>query len=272
MAIGASGAAATGEWISNGAENPCGPLKKEPLKSTPTQSTQKSVASQLMLELPEFRRVSAYGVEKFPLVSVLIWLPFTVVPSQPVDASVGRLPTRPPASAHSMIWRPVGLAEGVGNPVPETVIVWPSVKGPEGMVTDVAAEAVPANGIAIATAVNSDASTATRALLGVLILMAMRSVFLSLPVRGVSPDIHRSISGCRILDTPRPRDTRHNPWWHQDFIPGSRGHRVEVTDASFAPRAMNGSLHTVTMLGRRARCGASHRIASRSRGVHHPFT
>jgi hypothetical protein len=86
-----------------------------------------------MDELPAFNNSIGYWAVKLPVVEGLIWLPLTLVPSQPLAASVGRLPTVPPGSEHSMIWRPV--ARMPVNPVPETVMVWPSVKGPLGMVT-----------------------------------------------------------------------------------------------------------------------------------------
>jgi hypothetical protein len=61
------------EDMKNGAEKACGPLRKELLKSWPTQSTQKSVASQLMFELPVALRAEAeYEVLKAPVASVLI--------------------------------------------------------------------------------------------------------------------------------------------------------------------------------------------------------
>jgi len=72
------------------------------LKSTPTHNTQKSVASQLIVEpVPAIDTMAiGYVVEKSPVVPVLIWLPLTVVPSHPLG-SVGRLPTVPPGSWHS---------------------------------------------------------------------------------------------------------------------------------------------------------------------------
>jgi hypothetical protein len=69
-----------------------------------------------------------------PLVVVLIGFWLDVVPSQEV-ASVGRLAVVPPGSEHSRMVSPVASSEGGGNPVPETAIVCPFEKGPEGIVT-----------------------------------------------------------------------------------------------------------------------------------------
>ncbi len=74
-----------------------------------------------------------YWVVKVPVVDGLIWFPLMLVPSQPLVASVGRLAMVPPGSEHSMIWSPVGRMPV--KPVPETVIIWPSLKGPVGIVT-----------------------------------------------------------------------------------------------------------------------------------------
>jgi hypothetical protein len=84
-------------------------------------------------ELLAFNNSIGYVVLKLPLLSGVIWLPLTEVPSQPVAGSVGKLPVSPPRSAHSRIWSPVAKIEV--KPVPVTVIVWPSVKGPLGMLT-----------------------------------------------------------------------------------------------------------------------------------------
>jgi hypothetical protein len=86
-----------------------------------------------MDEFAEFKSSIGYWELNVPVVEGLIWFPLTVVPSQPVVASVGRLAVVPPGSVHSRIWRPV--ARMSVNPVPVTVIVWPSVKDPLGMLT-----------------------------------------------------------------------------------------------------------------------------------------
>src|SRR5271169_4659201 len=116
----------TTELMRKADEKAWGPLRNELLKSTPTHTTQSWVASQVMLESPEFRSWAKYEALKFPLASVLIWLPFTVVPSHPIEESVGRLATSPPGSAHSMIWSPLGSAERTGNPLPDTMSDCPS--------------------------------------------------------------------------------------------------------------------------------------------------
>jgi hypothetical protein len=76
----------------------------------------------------------------------------TVVPSHPVDASVGKFATSPPGSEHSIISRPLGSAECTGNPVPDTVMVCPSVNGPPGeRFTAVVAKAVPPKDASVVT-------------------------------------------------------------------------------------------------------------------------
>jgi hypothetical protein len=84
-------------------------------------------------ELLAFKSATGYWVVNVPVDEALIWFPLTVNPSQPVVASWGRLAMVPPGSEHSMICTPVGGRPV--NPVPVTVIVWPSLKGPLGMVT-----------------------------------------------------------------------------------------------------------------------------------------
>jgi hypothetical protein len=69
---------------------------------------------------------------KLPLLSVRTGRALMVDPSH-VVLSVGRFAVVPPGSAHSRIWRPDGSAVRVGKPVPEMLIVWPSVYGPAGM-------------------------------------------------------------------------------------------------------------------------------------------
>jgi hypothetical protein len=87
----------------------------------------------LIDELPAFKSSIGYCELKVPVLDGLIWFPLTVVPSQPSAASVGRLATVPPGSEHSRICSPV--ARMSVKPVPATVITWPSVKGPLGMLT-----------------------------------------------------------------------------------------------------------------------------------------
>src|SRR5579863_10226885 len=94
-----------------------------------------SVASHVMVEMVGLSAEIVYVVVKFPFVSVLIWLPFTVDPSQPTAGSVGRLSVVPPGSEHSMIWRPEGSADRTGKPVPVTVMGSWSLKGPVGITT-----------------------------------------------------------------------------------------------------------------------------------------
>jgi hypothetical protein len=89
----------------------------------------------LMLELLASKSSIGYGVVKVPVLDVLIWFPLIDVPSQLSAASMGRLADKPPGSEHSMICSPLGRADRMGKPVPVTVITWPSVKGPLGMLT-----------------------------------------------------------------------------------------------------------------------------------------
>ncbi|MGA2037576.1 MAG: hypothetical protein ABSH04_08355, partial [Acidimicrobiales bacterium] len=71
-----------------------------------------------------------YCALKLPLESVLIGSGLIVVPSQLAVGSLGRFAVVPPGSEHSIIWSPLESSARVGNPVPETVMVWPSVNGP----------------------------------------------------------------------------------------------------------------------------------------------
>src|SRR5580700_11606604 len=114
------------------------------------------------------------------------------------------------------------------------------------MFTVAAAKAVPPRGTMKAADVTAVAITIMIAALPVLIRMAMRFWFLSSPKTGkYRVGALGTRFGCRILDTPHPGNTRWNRRWHQDFISGSRTHRVAITDVSVAPRAMTKCLRIV---------------------------
>lgn len=80
------------------------------------------VALQSMFEAGVLNADTVYWSVKVLSEWVLIGFSLDVVPSH-VVASVGRLAIVPPGSEHSRISTPVGSCAGVGNPVPDTVIV-----------------------------------------------------------------------------------------------------------------------------------------------------